>query len=71
MGIHSLAPGQLCLTSNYLKLVRSKKISWKKFSLIPCDVLRGPDEAFDIVDVEDELIMCKGTYLELVAPLFY
>ena len=64
---HSLAPGQLYLNGNYLKLVRLKNISWKKFSFIPDDVLCDPDEVFDIVDVDNELSMCKDAYLELVA----
>ena len=69
---HSLAPGQLYLQGNYLKLVRSKPVYWKKFSFILTfdDVLCDPDEVFDIVDVDPELSMCKDTYLELVARLF-
>ena len=31
------------------------------------DVLCHSDEVFNIVDVDDELSMCKGTHLELVA----
>ena len=64
---HSLAPGQLYLKGNYLKLVRSKNISQKKFSLIHGDVLCDPDKVFDIVDADNELSMCKDAYLELVA----
>ena len=64
---HSLAPGQLYLKGNYLKLVRSRNISRKTFSLIPGAVLCNP-EVFDIfVDVDDDLIMCKDSYLALVA----
>ena len=62
-----LTPRQLHLKGNYLKLVISKNISRKKFSLIPGDVLCDPDDVFDIVDVDDELSMCKDIYLELVA----
>ena len=64
---HSLAPGQLYLKNNYLKLVTSRNISWKKFSLIPGDILCDPDKVCDIVDVDNELSMCKDAYLELVA----
>ena len=42
---HSLTPGQLYLQGNYLKLVISKHVSWKKFSLILTfdDVLCDPE----------------------------
>ena len=64
------SPGQLHLISDYLKLVRSKKISRKKFRFIPGDVLCYPDEVFDIVDVDDELSIYKDAYLELVTQSF-
>ena len=64
------SPGQLHLISDYLKLVRSKKISRKKFRFIPGDVLGHPDEVFDIVDEDDELSIYKDAYLELVTQSF-
>ena len=43
-------------------------IEKKKIIFIPgVDVLCHSDEVFNIVDVDDELSMCKGAHLELVA----
>ena len=64
---HSLAPGQLYLKGNYLKLVRLKNISRKKFSLILGDVLCDSDKVFDTVDVDHELSNSNDAYFEIVA----
>ena len=58
---HVIYPGE------YLKLTRSKNIPWKKFNLVPGDVVCEPDKVFDFVDVEGDLSMCKDAYLELIS----
>ena len=64
---HSLAPGQLYLKGNYLRLVRSKKVFRKTFSLMTSDVLYNSDEVFDIVDVDQELSINNDAYFKIVA----
>ena len=59
--------GDLYLKGNYLKLTTSKNIARKKFTLVPGDLICKPDEVFDFVDVEEDLSMCKDTYLELIS----
>ena len=49
------------------KLTRSKNIAQKKFTLVPGDVVCKPDEVFALVDVENDLSMCKDSYLELIS----
>ena len=40
----------------------------KMFSLVPGDVLRDPDEVFEVfVDIDSDLSMSKYVYLALVA----
>ena len=54
---HRISKGELHLHGNYLKVIRSKNILWKKFEIL-YEVLIPPDEVFEIfVEVADDLTM--------------
>ena len=63
---HTISKGELHLHGNYLKIVRSKNILWKKFEILNYEVLIPPDEVFEIfVEVADDLTMNCRSYLAL------
>ena len=65
---HSIAPEELFLRGSYLKPDRPRNISQKMFSLVPGDVVCGPDKVFEIFfDIDSNLSMSKDAYLALVA----
>ena len=64
---HVIYPGEPYLKDNYLKLSRSKNVARKNFIFVPADVLCQLDEVFNFADIEDDLSMCKDSYLELIS----
>ena len=63
---HGISKGELYLRGNYLKVVRSKNMLWKKFEILNYEILISPDEVFEtFVEVADELSMSFGWYLAL------
>ena len=51
---------------NYLEVVRSKNMLWKKFEILNYEILIPPDEVFEIfVEVADDLTMSCRSYLAL------
>ena len=63
---HRISKGELYLCGNYLKVVRSTNMPWKKFEILNCDVLIQPHEVFEIfVEVADDLTMSCRSYLAL------
>ena len=63
---HRISKGELYLRGNYLKVVRSKNVRWKKFEILNYEVLILPDEVFEtFVKVADDLTMSCRSYLAL------
>ena len=63
---HRISKGELYLHGNYLKIVRSKYVFWKKFEILKYKVLIPPDEVFKtFVEVADDLTMSCRSYLAL------
>ena len=63
---HRISKGELYLRGNYLKVVRSKNVRWKKFEILNYEVLILPDEVFEtFVEVTDDLTMSCRSYLAL------
>ena len=60
---HRISKGELYLCGNYLKVVRSKNMLWKKFEILNYKVLIPPDETF--VEVADDLTMSCRSYVAL------
>ena len=60
---HRISKGELYLRGNYLKVVRSKNMLWKKFEILNYKVLIPPDETF--VEVADDLTMSCRSYVAL------
>ena len=60
--------GELILRGRHLELERSRNISRKMFILVPGDVLRDPDEVFEVfVVINSDLSMSKDAHVALVA----
>ena len=58
---YGISKGELYLRGNYLKVVRSKNMLWKKFEILNYEILISPDEVFEtFVEVADELSMSFG-----------
>ena len=54
------------MRENFLKVVKSKNILWKKLEILNYEVLIPPDEVFEVfVEVEDDLTMSCRSYLTL------
>ena len=63
---HRISKGELYLRGNYLKVVRSKNVRWKKFEILNYEVLILPDEVFEtFVEVTDDLTISCRSYLAL------
>ena len=63
---HRISKGELYLRENYLRVVRSKTMLWKKFEILNYEVLIPPDEVFErFVEVADDLTMSCRWYLAL------
>ena len=63
---HRISKGELYLRENYLRVVRSKTMLWKKFEILNYEVLIPPDEVFErFVEVADDLTMSCRSYLAL------
>ena len=63
---HRISRGELCLRGNYLKVVRSKNMLWKKLEILNYQVLIPPDEVFEtFVEVADDLTMSCRSRLAL------
>ena len=61
---HRISKAELYLRGNYLELVSSKNMLWKKFEMLNYEVLIPPDEVFEIfAEVADDLTMsCRSYY---------
>ena len=54
------------MRENFLKVVKSKNILWKKLEILNYEVLIPPDEVFEVfVEVADDLTMSCRSYLTL------
>ena len=63
---HRISKGGLNLRGDYLKVVRSKNMLWKKFEILNYEVLIPPDDVFEtFVKVADDLTMSCRFYLAL------
>ena len=63
---HRTLKGELYLRGNYLKVVRSKNMLWKKSEILNYEILITPDEVFEtFVEVADDLTMSCCSYLAL------
>ena len=63
---HRISKGGLNLRGDYLKVVRSKNMLWKKFEILNCEVLIPTDDIFEtFVKVTDDLTMSCRSYLTL------
>ena len=63
---HRISKGGLNLRGDYLKVVRSKNMLWKKFEILNCEVLIPTDDVFEtFVKVADDLTMSCCSYLTL------
>ena len=63
---HRISKGGLNLRGDYLKVVRSKNMLWKKFEILNCEVLIPTDDVFEtFVKVADDLTMSCRSYLTL------
>ena len=61
-----ISKGELYLRGNYLKVVRSNNILWKKFEVLNCEVLIPPDEVFEtFAEVADNFTVSCCSYLSL------
>ena len=61
-----ISKSEMYLHGNYLKVVRSKNMLWKKFEILNNEDLTSPDEVFEtFVEVADDLTMCCRSYLAL------
>ena len=63
---HRISKGELYLRENFLKVVKSKNMLWKKFEILNYQVLIPPDEVFEVfVEVADDLTMSCRSCLTL------
>ena len=63
---HRISKGELYLRENFLKVVESKNMLWKKLEILNYEVLIPPDEVFEVfVEVADDLTMSCRSYLTL------
>ena len=63
---HRISNGKLYLRGNYLKVVRSKNMLWKKFEILNFEVLIPPDEVSEtFVEAAVDLTMSCRSYLAL------
>ena len=63
---HRISKGGLNLRGDYLKVVRSKNMLWKKFEILNCEVLIPTDDVFEtFVKVANDLTMSCRSYLTL------
>ena len=64
---HIILPGTRYFTCHYLKTVRSRNISYKKFEILPLVVYITPDEIQDTyVDISDDMLLNANTYNALI-----
>ena len=60
-------PGQQYLSANYLKLTRSKKATFKQYSILNAPLYILPDEVFEpYVDIKPDMSLDMDTYSSLV-----
>ena len=63
---HRISKGELYLRENFLKVVESKNMLWKKLEILNYEVLIPPDEVFEVfVEVADDLTMSCRSCLTL------
>ena len=64
--------GELYFQGNYLKLTKSRALNYKKFQLLPTNVLFPPDEIYDTyVDIDFELQLNINIYNSLISKSNY
>ena len=62
-----ISPGTRYFTCHYLKTVRSKNISCKKFEILPLVVHITPDEIQDTyVEINDDMLLIANNYKALI-----
>ena len=60
---HEILPGEYYLKAFYLQESRSKKSTFKKFSILNYDKYLTPDEIFEpFVEISNALTMNSGAY---------
>ena len=64
---HAILPGLRYFTGYYLKPVRSRSMQFKKFELLPLNVLITPDEGYDTyVEINSDMLLDVNVYNELI-----
>ena len=64
---HIISPGTRYFTYHYLKTLRSRNISYKKFEILPLVVYITPDEIQDTyVEINDDMLWNANTYKALI-----
>ena len=64
---HVVLPGARYFKGNYLKPVRSRNMSFKKFDILPLDVVITPEEIFDTyVDINENMLLGINLYNSLI-----
>ena len=64
---HTIFPGQQYLSANYLKLTRSKKASFKQYSILNAPLYIQPDEVFEpYVEIKPDMSLDMDTYSSLI-----
>ena len=64
---HVVLPGLRYFKGNYLKTVRSRKISFKKFDIFPVSVIITPDEVYDTsVEIDKNMFLDVKIYNSLI-----
>ena len=64
---HIVSPGSMYFTGHYLKIVRSRNISYKKFEMLPLIVYITPDEIHDnYVEINDDMLLSTDIYNALI-----
>ena len=64
---HVVLPGTRYFKGNYLKPVCSRNMSFKKFDILPLDVVITPEESFDTyVDINGKMLLDINFYNSLI-----
>lgn len=64
---HVIMAGEKYFKGNYLKVVRSRKMNFKKFDVLPLEVLVSPDEIYDTyVEINEQMHLDHDLYNSLI-----
>ena len=64
---HAVRPGLRYFKRNYLKPVRSRNKSSKKFDILPMSLIITPDEVYDTyVEIDKNILLDVTTYSSLI-----